>query len=129
MSGPNYVLDDGFMCAAAVTAYQIVKFGATDDTCTPIAAVTDEMLGVAQEACATADINNRLINVRLVGISYVIVGATAVVRGNRLKTDNVGKVIPATTDADFIVGRAMMSGAVGDMITMLVTTVGQRGTA
>jgi hypothetical protein len=129
MSGPNYVLDKSFKVAAAVNAFTVVKFGADDATCTPVAAVTDEMLGVIQDTVAAADVNKRVCDVRLLGISYVVVGATPVVRGNRLKVDATGKVIPVTADADFVVGRALMSGAVGDRITMLITPAAQRGIA
>jgi hypothetical protein len=129
MSGPNYVLDKSFKLAAACTAFQLVKFSTDDATCAPFTAVTDELLGVVQDTVVAADVNRRVADVRLLGITYVVVGATPVVRGNRLKADATGKVVPSAADADFVVGRAMMSGAVGDRITMLITPAAQRGTA
>jgi len=130
MSGPNYVLDKSFkISTTAIAAFTLVKFGADDATATVFTGVTDQMLGVVQESVATADLDKRVVDVRLLGISYVIVGATPVTRGDRLKATAAGLVIPSTADADHIVGRAMMSGAAGDRITMLLTPSAQRGTA
>ena len=130
MSGANYVLDKSFMIeTTSITAYTIVKFGSADNLATAVTGVTDEMLGVVQESVATADLSKRAVDVRLLGISYAIVGVTPVVRGNRLKVTATGTVIPVTADADFVVGRAMMSGAAGDRVLMLLTPAAQRGTA
>lgn len=130
MSGANYVLDKSFMIeTTAISAFTVVKFGSADNLATAVTGVSDEMLGIVQESVATADLSKRAVDVRLMGISYVVVGATAVVRGNRLKTTATGTVIPVTTDADFVIGRAMNNGAIGDRVLMLLTPAAQRGTA
>jgi hypothetical protein len=124
----DYELDKSFIAAATTTQFQVVKFGSADNTCTPVTATSDEMLGVAQESCAAADAGKRVISVRLLGVSEVIYGGS-VTRGARLKVTATGTVIAATTDADFVVGRALTSGVSGDRGQMLLTPAAQRGTA
>lgn len=65
----NFVLDKGFVAAAAVTKYRAVKLSALE-TVTPVTAATDQPIGVAQYGATAGEITNgKRIGVRLMGIS------------------------------------------------------------
>ncbi len=132
MSIPFLITEDrglyatfGTTAAVAITQYQMVAFGASDDL---ITGTSDANLciGFAMKAVASGDAGptNR-IQVRLngnaimlaVGNGTVTRGAQAVATGTAGKVTNAG----ATPDARTVVGRFMASNAVdGDFVPVLI---------
>jgi hypothetical protein len=118
MPGPNFVLDVGYKCAAAIPRFTLVKLSA-DDTVTPCTAATDAAIGVCQEEITTADATNgRVAEIRILGISRVIAGAS-VTRGTPVSSDGAGKAIAAVSTSR-ICGEFLTSGSTSDQVNMLV---------
>jgi hypothetical protein len=118
--GPNYVLDKGFLAQATTVQFTAVKFGTTDDSVTPVTGTGDDVLGIAYEACAAADANKRVIDVRILGIARCIAGGS-ITRGNKVKVTATGTLIATTADADKVVGIAMNTAVSGDQFDVLLT--------
>jgi hypothetical protein len=124
MPGPNFILDKGFRTQAAVAMFTAVKTGTVNESVTPVTAVTDVVLGWAQETASAQDATDgRVINVRMLGITRAIAGA-AITRGARVKITATGKVIAATA-AGPAHGIAMYSvTADNDHVDVLITPNG-----
>lgn len=124
MPGPNFILDKGFRAEAATTMFYPVKYGAANEGCTPVTAVTDQVVGWAQETASAQDATDgRVINIRMLGITRAVAGA-AIARGAPVKITAAGKVITATA-AGPAHGKAMFSvTADGDHVDVLITPNG-----
>lgn len=108
----NFILDKGYDAAAALTKYRFVKFSA-EETVTPVTAIADLAIGVAQFDVSAAEINKgKGASVRLEGISEVEVGATTVVVGNEVQLTANGQVIPAVGSSGARVVGVAVKGAV-----------------
>ncbi len=116
MMGATSGLEKSVKCTAAlVTAYLIAKFGADDDTLSQATASTEEHVGVFQHTTSAAGDE---VRVMLDGISRVVLGGT-VTRGNYLTSDANGKAVTAAPGAGvnaYVIGQALASGVVGDII-------------
>lgn len=124
MSGPNFVLDKGYQCAAAVPQFTLVKLSG-DQQVTPTVLATDQSIGVCQEVVTTADATaGRVADIRLMGITRVVAGA-AITRGSKLRSDTTGRVVPLGGVAgvnEVVVGIALVSVSnVGDHLDMYLT--------
>jgi hypothetical protein len=111
----NPKLTKAFVAEAAVLPFRIVKIGATDGSVLQSTAVSEVLLGVADEI-GQATIAGR-VDVIMEGIADVTYGAT-VTRGARLTTDATGRAVaaaPGTGTNNGIIGIALVSGVVGDV--------------
>ena len=115
----NPLLTKSFLAAIALAPYRIVKFGVDDDSVTPATADTDALVGVVDDL--GADAGDR-VDVHLVGVTEVEFGGN-VTRGVLLTSDANGKAIaaaPANDTNQSVIGRAMVSGADGEIGSVLL---------
>lgn len=101
-----------FKIDSAVVAGQVVKFGTDDEHIAAASAVSDALIGVAQEAATTAE---DLVEVAIGGGARALCGDT-VTRGAKLTVDASGYVVVSSTANDQIIGIAMQAGVVNDLI-------------
>ncbi len=113
----------------AIAKWQLVKFGANNDTVTAVTAAGDDhAIGVALEALTAGEnVAGRRISVRMLG-SFVVpmkvgaavtLGTKVVCQGTTGRIADVGAA--ANTDARTIVGIALGASAVaGDLVPVLV---------
>jgi len=119
MSGPNPTLTKTFKAEAAVTKRRFVKPGAADGQVVQAAAVGDAIIGVSAEIDAA--INERC-DVHMAGLAEIEYGGT-VARGDFLTSDATGRALAAAPGAGVnnnVGGRAMVSGVIGDIGTVLI---------
>lgn len=119
MIGQTTVLEKSVMAGAAITAFTIAKLGADDNTMIPGAAVGDLLIGVFQHDA----LNGTEVRLMLLGITRVKIGGT-VTRGNPITSDASGQGVvaaPAAGVNNRIIGFAMASGVVGDIIPVLLS--------
>lgn len=123
----NFVLDKGFKVegSAAAVAYRFVGFGTANWSVTVTPTAASVVAGVIMENVDAAKVatGKVIANVRVLGIAPVKVGATPVVRGTHVATDATGQALPAAA-TNQVVGLALESGAVGDIIDVLLTPAG-----
>lgn len=115
----NPILIKSYVAEAAVTKYRIVKFGAADGKVLHAAAVGDAMFGVTGSLGAAID---ERVDITEAGEAEVEYGG-AVVRGDWLTSDANGKAVAAAPAAGInnsVIGRAKVSGASGDIGTVLM---------
>ena len=115
----NQLMTKQFTADAAIAAYRIVKLGATDDVVAQGAAATDALIGVVEHL--TTAIGERC-DVTMSGIAEVTLGGT-VVRGGPLTSDATGRAVaaaPAAGSNNRLIGFALQSGIVGDVIPVQI---------
>ena len=120
MIGATTGIEKSVKCTAAVAAFTIGKFGADDDTLSTATASTEELVGVFQHATTTALDE---VRVMLTGISRVKLGTGGITRGAWVTSDGTGQgVAPGSTAGTnyAVIGRAMASGAAGDIVPVLI---------
>jgi hypothetical protein len=140
MSGPNYLLDKGFLVDAAATNVEhgrFAKFLAADTTGKKITTATaptsgaailaaEFAVGVYQDTIDAAKIatGKCVTNIRMLGISRVIAGGTVVI-GDRITTDATGRgiAVGAVTAGHSkpIAGIALTPATVGTYFNCLLT--------
>lgn len=106
------------IAAAAVAAFRIVKFGTSDTAVVQAAAATDLSIGVSDLGGASGE----PIDVIVTDIARVEYGGN-VTRGQLLTADADGKAVaaaPAATASARVIGVAMLSGASGDIGSVLI---------
>lgn len=111
MSSLNVTLP--FTATAAVVGRRILKHGATDGTTIQATAATEDFLGVSDSQGAAV---GTVCDVHVTGPAPVEYGGP-VTRGARLTSDAQGRAIaaaPAAGQTVEIVGRALVSGVLGD---------------
>lgn len=109
----------GFVAAATVNAYRIVKFDTTDNTVIQGAAATDTTIGINQSPQAA--LVGQQVAVALQGIGLVELGGT-VVRGDLLSTDSVGRAVASlAAPTDRVIGVALASGGSGAVIPVSIS--------
>lgn len=130
-SGPNYVLDKGYV-ATGSTAYKsgelVVASGDGTKSARATSAAGLEVLGVNQENCDLAKVQTgkAVLDTRLLGIARVLAGA-AVSVGDRLQNDTTARAIPVTQAAAGAqpkrsFGKALTAAtAAGQFIDVLLT--------
>lgn len=107
----NEGLVKSYSADGAIAANRIVKLGSDDVHVAQAAAATDSILGVADLGAAAAEDRTDVI---LSGIAFVEYGG-AVTRGDWLTADAQGRAIATTTAGNETIGKAMKSGASGDI--------------
>lgn len=111
----NFVLDKGFKAAAALTKFRAVKGTGNDGEVTPVTAVGDVVIGVAQYAVSAAEITKqKLASVRMAGISEMECAGT-IQQGGLVCINASGQAV-AGTATNRIVGVALADGASGNRI-------------
>lgn len=123
MAWGNFVLDKGFLATGALTKYRCVKAAATTEQVSPIAAITDDIFGVAQFGITAAELlQGKDASIRLMGVSEVeAAGAILYGRWCTLEADGrVSQLVAASGKK--IVGKCLGSPAsnAGDRIAMLI---------
>lgn len=116
----NQLFSKSFNAAGTIVANSIVKVGANDYDVLQAAAGTDLVFGVSTEVGA---VSGERIDVVLEGIVDVKLGAT-VARGQLVMSDASGFGILAAAAGGSnvnVIGRAMVSGVVGDIVPVLLS--------
>jgi hypothetical protein len=124
MAGPDYVLDKGFTAASALVQFTFVKVSA-DEAVTAVTGATDRVIGVVQQAAVAADINKQAVDVRILGISKVKVGAGGVTRMLDVNIDAAGLVVASGAAGSVSRGIALQTGVAGDLVDVLITPSGR----
>lgn len=126
MATGNFVLDKGYRVAAGqvITKFRAVKLSAPE-TVTPVTAITDQIVGVAQFSVSAAELlRGKGTNVRTMGQTEM--EAAAAIAVNAPVTINAsGQAVGATTGARVIgicVGHP--SSVTGDRITVRLAVAG-----
>lgn len=110
----NVLLARNFKAEAAIPAFTLVRTGSTDGSVAPCALVTDPVMGVTTDIPAAL---GERADVILAGVADVLYGGT-VARGDWLTTDASGRAVTAAPAAGInnnVVGRALVSGVLGDV--------------
>ena len=115
--GPNHLLVKTVFAGAAIAKNTILKFSAAD-TMIVSTGPTDTQDGIALEAAAAA--GDRL-EVLLMGIGEVKLAGT-VARGDYIHATTGGEAIArvAATTIKHVLGKAMESGVVNDIVPALI---------
>lgn len=120
----NFVLDKGFVVAAAVTKFRAVKMSGAVDTITPTTAVTDMIVGIAQYSVSAGELaKGKRASVRLSGISEMEV-SEAINEGDEVSIVADGRAaVSAATER--IVGVALSAaGTAGERISVMLALPG-----
>lgn len=120
----NFVLDKGYRAGAPITKFRAVKFSAAE-TVVPVAAITDQVAGVAQFNVSASEITRgKGCPTRTMGQTEME-AAGAIPLGSSVTINNVGQATVATTGARVIgvcVGAA--AGVAGDRCTVRLAVSG-----
>ncbi len=122
----NAALIKNLKAEAATPAFTVVKFGATEGSVLPAAAVADKLFGVSTDVAAL--IGERC-DVIVSGLADVLFGGV-VTRGDLLTTDALGRAVTAVPAAGVnnrIIGTAFVSGVLGDVGAVLVAAASAQG--
>ena len=108
-----------YVAEAAVAAYRIVKPGTSDGNVVQGAAVTDALIGIS--GMVAGDLGKRvdIIHSDIAEVEY----GGAVTRGDWLTSDANGKAVtaaPAAGTNNNVIGRALVSGVLGDIGSCLI---------
>ena len=125
MAGPNYVLDKGFTAGGVIRKFRFVELNAAGTQVSEANAAGESVIGVCQEEVSASDVTNkRVVDVRLMGISRCIAGATLATAGVQVATDNQGRVAAAAS-TNAVVGILLTPAAnAGDHVDVLLTQGG-----
>ena len=115
MNNPGLI--KSFMATAAIAAFRIVKFGATDTEVTQAAAAGDAMMGVSNLVVPTAA--GQRVDIVMTDVTEVEYGGN-ITRGDLLTSDAAGKAVVAATTNN-VIGMAMVSGVAGDIGSVLIS--------
>lgn len=123
--GANVVLDKGYKAGAAITSYRLVKMSDAE-TVIMSAAATDQSIGVCQEAATAGDATNgRVVNVRLMGISFCRAEGALATVGVPLRSTTAGRVqaLAGTAGVNEVVVGILLStaGTQDDLVAVLLT--------
>lgn len=82
-------------------------------------AATVECFGVTQHATTAS---GQTQSVQISGITKVTAAGT-IARGDKVKVDTDGKIVTTTTSTDLCIGIALLGGAAGDLVTILLKRI------
>lgn len=105
---------------AAVAGYRIVKPGAADGVVVQATTTTEALMGVADRLGAAS---GGAVDVHMSGVAEVEYGGN-VTRGDLLTADASGRAVAAAPGAGVnanVIGRAMVSGVLGDIGSVLIS--------
>ncbi len=115
-----------YKAAAAIGANLIIKVGANDNEALPAAGSTDDLLGASTKIDSAIGEPCDVIHS---GIADILLGG-AVARGKFITSDATGRGIqaaPGTGVNAQVVGKALVSGVSGDIISALVNVTQIQG--
>jgi hypothetical protein len=118
----DHILDKSLQATTAITQFRAVV--ATSDTaCKQCDGANQFADGVCQETISSADATlGRIAAVRVMGRTRAINGtAGALARKTRVATDNVGRVVAATTGQNQIGYTLTAASAQGDQVELQLT--------
>ncbi len=119
----NNGLTRSYVAEAAVGSSLIVKMSATTDyNVLPGAAATDKFVGIST-ADVSAAIGER-VDVVHENIADLKIGAGGVARGDPITSDATGQGITAAPAAGvnaYVIGFALIAGAAGDIIPVMIS--------
>lgn len=121
----NFVLDKGFLWqgSGVVSAFYFVGIGSADWTATALTTTTGQRaVGVVQENldAAKAATGKAIVDVRMLGITRVVVGAGGCTRNTAGMADATGAAITATGSGKVPLGIFLQTGVAGDQIDFLL---------
>jgi hypothetical protein len=120
-----------FLAGGAITMQRVVELSAAE-TVTVSNAVSDDIIGVAQETCTAQDATDgRVVMIRVLGVALVKCGGTCT-RGARVRPTTDGRIqnLAGTAGAnEVVVGIALDTGATDDLIHVLLTPGARSNTA
>jgi hypothetical protein len=105
----------GYVAAAAMAAFAVIKPGAVDGACLPATAATDLLLGVSDGLAKDV---GEMVDAPSAGVGEVRLGA-AVTRGQKLTADASSKAVPCAPGAGVnhhYFGVALQSGVADDVV-------------
>jgi hypothetical protein len=112
-------LDNGFNAKASLAGYTYRAVKLDSDRCVAIAGAGDSAVGIMQNE--PDYVSEKVASVRSTGLSYAIAGAV-VAAGDLLKVGALGKLVPATTNGDQLIAKAISAGAGdGSTISVVIT--------
>ena len=115
----NFGLDKGLKAAAAVTKFRAVKGTGNDGEVTPVTAIGDVVIGVAQYSVSAGELAKKKdASIRLIGISEMECSGT-IQQGALVAITAAGVAIAPSTGAR-IIGVAMADGATGNRIPVFL---------
>lgn len=114
----------GIKASADLSAKQFrcVKYSGVG-TVTVVAAITDKVCGILQDT----PVSGQAANVAQAGLTKALAGGT-VTAGDTVGTDNAGRVVtivPGTDTTQYVVGKAQTSGAINEVISVLLALSGR----
>jgi len=112
----NPTLTKTFKAPSAVAGRRAVTFGGADRTAAQASAVSNPLLGIAEQIGSR---DNQRVDVIVSGIAEADAGGN-ITRGDALTTDANGKVVTSSAGTDRIVGIALQSAVDGDIIDVLI---------
>jgi hypothetical protein len=92
-----------FVAAEAITEYALVSVNTAGKIVITDAATDRRCVGVAQRACASGD----SVEVKVLGITRVVAGATIANTVSLVMADTDGKVITHATSGNFSIGQIL----------------------
>lgn len=115
----NFILDKGFNAGAAITKFRAVKLSATPETVTPVTAVGDNAIGVAQFGVTAAEIlRGKGASVRMLGITEME-ASEAIAIGDVVVLAADGRAATTPVAGDRVIGTCLEpAGAAGDRCTV-----------
>jgi len=123
MAWGNFLLDKGYLASGALTKYRCVKYGATPETVSPVAAITDDIAGVVQFGITAAELlDGKDASVRMMGVTEVEC-AGAIPLGSWCQLEADGRVSARVgASGKKLVGKCVGEAAVnaGDRCAMLI---------
>jgi len=133
-SGPNYVLDKGYVAtgSSAYTAGELVVASGDGTKSARATSANAEVLGVNQENCDASRVTTgkAVLDTRLLGIARVLAGA-AIAVGDKLANDATARAVPkakaaAGAQPGPVFGKALTAAtAAGQYVDVLLTPGGQ----
>jgi hypothetical protein len=124
MATANPTLTKRYLAGGNIFQYRIVKPGSNNDDVVLATASSSVLLGVvgAEDGALDASpmvVDNDQVDVHVAGIVLVKCGGT-ITRGDRLTSDATGKAVTTTTGGHRVIGTALHSGVLFDLIPVLL---------
>lgn len=120
----NFVLDKGYKASAAITKFRAVKMSGAPETVSPSAAVTDNIVGIAQYSVSAGEITNgKRVSVRHEGISEMEI-SEAINEGDEIAIVADGRAAVAVA-TERVIGVALSAaGTAGNRIAVQLSLPG-----
>jgi predicted RecA/RadA family phage recombinase len=110
-----------FVAGGAIIEKSPVKLDSTVNQVVQAAAVTDSVIGYAQNSAASG----ATVTVRLAGVTLAKIGTGGVAIGNKVTPDTGGVVIATTTASDLVCGVALNAASANEYAEVLMIAPSQ----